>query len=461
MQAQTQDQLSPEDLQALQSTLETLRKSNDPRADKLQTWIQQSQTGPDDRMAQSLQNATISPPQPGISGAIDRFRARVNTALSGGGRPEAAVQVIGGPALGPLNVAHGVAIAPSHPVRGLNEMVRGTGQTLALPMAVVNPATMAYSAPGVVAQTGVQKGLEAAGVDKDYAELGGNIAGIATSGAAAKPEVPVKVVKSIGAIAKPLTKLPVLDKTFAALKAVKEIKGDLKDIWTDDSAPTPGAVQAVKDFDFGRYMGLRKYLAAKGQTTPPETPAPENTPIQKVTSGDPRTRVTLGTPGQSGDYSVAPILQGGKEVGRIVYQVEGDRATIHWVGDSAMKNSLSNQLGPVGLRQVFMKFGKQNPEVKTLQGIRVGGARGDEGLSTVYDMGDLYAKTPQRNLIPTHERQLAGQPGRVGVTHKPSPAEQMTVPAGDMSVPRVPGNDEDIAALLMESLRQIKAQRSQ
>jgi hypothetical protein len=176
---------------------------------------------------------------------------------------------------------------------------------------------------------------------------------------------------------------------------------------------------------------------------------------------DPKTRLTLGDPAQSGDYSVSPVIQGGKEVGRLVYQVEGDRATVHWLGDSAMKNSLSNQLGPVGLRQIFTKFVKQNPDVKLLQGIRAGGANGDAAMSTVYDVSQLYGKSPQENLVPTHQRQLAGQPGRVPVIHTPAPAEQATIPAGPITEPRVPVNDEDMTNLLMESLRQIKAKRGQ
>ena len=454
----------------------------------------------------ALSTAKISPPEPGIGAAINRFKERVRGAMGADVKP--AGDVIGGAVLGPMTVAHGITQIPEHPVRATNEMVRGVGQTVALPMAVANPAMMAYAGPSIMAQQGTQKGLEALGVDKDYAELGGNVAGALTGAAVAKPQIAGKLVKSVGAMAKPLGNLPILDKITKAVGSIKDVPGDLKDIWTQDSKPAPQVVEAVKALDdpskpLAKIIDIQNRYVQPGPREPvnllPQSQAgrgfqgefkvspaaesiqaaaeskamavptgQENTvnslpkaPIKKVMSTDPKTRVTLGDPAQSGDYSVSPVMQGGREVGRLVYQIDGDRATVHWLGDSAMKNSLSNQLGPVGLKQIFMKFAKQNPDVKALQGIRVGGASGDEAMSVVYDISDLYGKSPQQNLVPTHQRQLAGQPGRVPVTHTPAPAEPMTVPTGPVTEPRVPVNDEDMTNLLMESLRQIKAKRGQ
>lgn len=148
-------------------------------------------------------NATISAPEPGITAMLDRAYNRVKDALSGAGRPEAAVDTVGGMALGPIRAAKGFSQASPqteydlehayHPVKGINNIIGGIGQTVALPAAVLNPAAMAYSAPAIIAQQGVQKGLEAAGADPDYAELGGNVAGIgagALTGKALQPRVP-------------------------------------------------------------------------------------------------------------------------------------------------------------------------------------------------------------------------------------------------------------------------------
>jgi hypothetical protein len=131
-------------------------------------------------MADMLQNATISPPETGIAASIDRFKNKVRDFLGADHKP--AGDIMAGPVLGPLNMAHGVAIAPSHPVRGAHEVISGLGQTVALPSAVINPATMAYAAPAVVAQQGVTSGLKQLGVDDDYANLSGDIAGVVAGG---------------------------------------------------------------------------------------------------------------------------------------------------------------------------------------------------------------------------------------------------------------------------------------
>lgn len=139
---------------------------------------QPKQSKNSDYMANILQDATISAPESGVAAFLDRVLGRVKTALSGGGRPEAAVDVVGGGALGPIRALKGIAQLPEHPIRGANNIIGGVGQTAALPLAVVNPSTMAVAAPSLIAQQGVTKALQAGQVDPDVTELLGNLAGI-------------------------------------------------------------------------------------------------------------------------------------------------------------------------------------------------------------------------------------------------------------------------------------------
>ncbi|HEY3769444.1 MAG TPA: hypothetical protein VGN44_12290 [Candidatus Angelobacter sp.] len=191
------------------------------------------QAQPSDRVADSLQNATISPPETGAAAAIDRFKNKVRDWM-GADRP--AGDMVGGIVLGPINAAHGAAILPSHPVRGAHEILSGVGQTVALPAAVINPATMAYAAPGIVAQKGVSSGLKALGADDDYANLGGDVAGIAAGVGVNSP----KIIGTAGAIAKPFVKMategikdtPVIGGLIRGAKTFKDVPGDIGKVWT-------------------------------------------------------------------------------------------------------------------------------------------------------------------------------------------------------------------------------------
>jgi hypothetical protein len=127
-----------------------------------------------DDVTDALQNSTISPPQPGITGAIDRFRGKLRTLMGADSKP--AADVVGGMALGPVNVAHGLATMPSHPIRGANEVVSGVGQTVALPAAVVNPGFLGTAAPYAAGSSIFQQGAQNIGVDPDIAEFMGNVA---------------------------------------------------------------------------------------------------------------------------------------------------------------------------------------------------------------------------------------------------------------------------------------------
>ncbi|HZY60884.1 MAG TPA: hypothetical protein VFE38_00050 [Edaphobacter sp.] len=88
-------------------------------------------------------------------------------------------EIIESPLLGPLRAAHGLTQLAKHPVAAINEIIGGLGQTVALPAAVVNPGFLAAAAPGAVVQSGIQSGLEKAGVNPDMAQLASTAATIA------------------------------------------------------------------------------------------------------------------------------------------------------------------------------------------------------------------------------------------------------------------------------------------
>lgn len=153
------------------------------------------------------QGASMGPQETGVAASISRFGHRVQDALRGGGRPDAAVEFLGGPVLGPINAAHGAAILPEHPIRGANEVVRGVGQTVALPLAVVNPGLAASAVPAGVVQHGVQHGLTALGVDPDVSEMAGNISVLAGVGAVKKaPQIGKSMAEKL---VSPLVRKPV------------------------------------------------------------------------------------------------------------------------------------------------------------------------------------------------------------------------------------------------------------
>jgi hypothetical protein len=247
----------------------------------------------DDRIANSLQNATISPPESGFAATIDRFRNKVRD-LMGADRP--AGDFVGGVVLGPLNAAHGAAIIPSHPARGTHEVLSGIGQTVALPAAVVNPGTMAYAAPGIIAQQGVSTGLKSMGVDDDYSNLAGDAAAIVTGVGANSP----KVVESVKALAKPPLKMaleaakdiPVIRGAIKGANAFKDVAPALRDIWAKPAAEDPYSdVQIVEPSPAPYRMSGRQIQDAV--TVTPRAPfvpkgllnaAPDDVPAQPVTS---------------------------------------------------------------------------------------------------------------------------------------------------------------------------------
>jgi hypothetical protein len=162
--------------------------------------------------------------------------------------------MVGGLVLGPIRAAKGVSQLPDHPVRGVNNIIGGAGQTAAFPMAVFNPATMAYAAPALVAQHAMQSGLNAIGVDPDYSELGGNIAGIATGGAVHKG------LNATGTINAP-------DSASLGPLLAREVTGRV---------PLLGRIAAFKKPSISEYMNLITKPKDTGDTEgiQPSEPAP-------------------------------------------------------------------------------------------------------------------------------------------------------------------------------------------
>ena len=115
--------------------------------------------------------------------AVGRMAGRAKTWL-GIGKPERgsgtlAADVLGGPVTGPLDVMHGAGEAgQGHPVKGINEIIRGGLKTITPAAAVANPGFMAESVPFFGAAKGGEAVTSLFTDDPDYQELGGNVAAL-------------------------------------------------------------------------------------------------------------------------------------------------------------------------------------------------------------------------------------------------------------------------------------------
>ncbi len=97
------------------------------------------------------------------------------------GMNEAGNSFFGGPLLGPVKLARGTLrrmdpnATPREQLRGLNEQVEGTGQTLAPIAGVTQPEFLPAAAVYGGIQQGVQRGMEHFGADPDLAEGTANL----------------------------------------------------------------------------------------------------------------------------------------------------------------------------------------------------------------------------------------------------------------------------------------------
>jgi hypothetical protein len=81
-----------------------------------------------------------------------------------------------------------------------------------------------------------------------------------------------------------------------------------------------------------------------------------------------------------------PILKDGQKIGTLDIIKNGDTATINWVGAEGDtptgplgRGELSNQFGVNGVRNLVRQFVEKNPEIKTIEGQRIGGRGGAGG----------------------------------------------------------------------------------
>jgi hypothetical protein len=102
------------------------------------------------------------------------------------------------------------------------------------------------------------------------------------------------------------------------------------------------------------------------------------------------------------------IIHDGQPVGHIIYNVSGDTLTVHHFGGPQTDyDRLSNTLGQQGVRDLAQQLLANHPEVKYVDGIRVGGARGDAGRSVRVPVTRLLSKGEPIKIVPY-------KPGRVG-----------------------------------------------
>jgi transglycosylase-like protein with SLT domain len=162
------------------------------------------------------------------------------------------------------------------------------------------------------------------------------------------------------------------------------------------------------------------------KTNPEETNkvAAENTPATAATSAEKvqpkRVVPTLGpaTTDEAGAIT-HPILVDGKEVGNGKVTIDGDRATVDWVGGNAKdtttgttgKGELTNKLGLRGMRDLASQFLEQHPEINTVEGQRIGGANAGNLHPVEFTRDQLLPKTVQTAIDenPTFVSKAAAQ----------------------------------------------------
>ncbi|HLJ26553.1 MAG TPA: hypothetical protein VKY85_07570 [Candidatus Angelobacter sp.] len=95
------------------------------------------------------------------------------------GTSPGAAAMIGGPAVGPVDVAGGLnQVGHGNIRRGVNQTMQGVGESVALPLAATNPEFLALAAPATAAQTGATKLIQKMGADPETAQFLTNVAGI-------------------------------------------------------------------------------------------------------------------------------------------------------------------------------------------------------------------------------------------------------------------------------------------
>jgi len=151
--------------------------------------------------------------------------------------------------------------------------------------------------------------------------------------------------------------------------------------------------------DQGGLQPLEEEKPAEKEAATSATPAEKVTPKRQVTTLGPATTDEAGT-------ITHPILVDGKEVGHGKVTIDGDRATVDWVGGNAKdtttgttgKGELTNQVGLRGMRDLARQFLEQHPEVNTVEGQRIGGANAGDLHPVEFTRDQLISKTAEQAL---------------------------------------------------------------
>lgn len=112
-----------------------------------------------------------------------------------------------------------------------------------------------------------------------------------------------------------------------------------------------------------------------------------------------------------------PILQDGGEVGHARIQVSGPEAYVDWIE----ANGEAGSLGPGAVRTLAKQFFEEHPEVQTLTGERITGARqasGSEGMASI-TREQVLGPTPAERPV---EPPVAGEPSVATESATPTPA---------------------------------------
>lgn len=220
-----------------------------------------------------------------MHGSGDTFPGRVLRGMGAHGLQsgvnEGTARMIGGPLIGPVDVAHGVSTGVTgHPIKGINEAVRGVGESALPVIAATNPELLPRLIPAGTGLSLIQRGVQGAGeklgIDPDYAELAGNAAAV---GAAAAPHAWPYVRRPLGiAISKGADAIDAVTHPAQTLR-------NLGDRWAEQPAPaTTEQTPEMQDFmdrmrvfqDTPQAPPPRDFASANetvGQTAQPQHPS--------------------------------------------------------------------------------------------------------------------------------------------------------------------------------------------
>lgn len=164
---------------------------------------------------------------------------------------------------------------------------------------------------------------------------------------------------------------------------IKDAKGkEFKDLSDDEHSATMPLMQAGLDPAGKNELIYRRNLIARSMGKEEIPGGPENG--QKVALGDPEQPngdSPIHVAARLSGSTLYPVLSDGKKIGLLSIVKEGDKADIGWLGSEnptkeeleSGRGPLTGQVGPAALRQIARQFKADNPEIKTITGMRIGG----------------------------------------------------------------------------------------